>query len=78
LIESFLPTFANARLPTLIIINNSFTARIYHNLLVKPPQTEREHPTFVSFPLSPNPFSQKGRRGTGFKVPLPPWERDLG
>ncbi|MEM8641768.1 MAG: response regulator [Cyanobacteria bacterium P01_G01_bin.54] len=29
-------------------------------------------------PSSPSPFSQKGRRGAGFKVPLPAWERDLG
>jgi len=29
-------------------------------------------------PSSPSPFSQKGRRGDGFKVPLPLWERDLG
>jgi hypothetical protein len=35
-------------------------------------------PSFANLPSSPNPFSQNRRRGTGFKVPLPLWERDLG
>jgi hypothetical protein len=39
---------------------------------------KRVHPSFARLPSSPSPFSQNGRRGAGFKVPLPPWERDLG
>jgi hypothetical protein len=40
----------------------------------------RSPPEYLNykFAISPNPFSQKERRGNGFKVPLPFWERDLG
>jgi hypothetical protein len=41
-------------------------------------QVDGVHPSFANLPSSPNPFSQNRRRGTGFKVPLPLWERDLG
>jgi hypothetical protein len=36
------------------------------------------HISFARLPSSPSPFSQFGRRGAGFKVPLLLWERDLG
>jgi len=33
---------------------------------------------FCKLALIRLPFSQNGRRGAGFKVTLPLWERDLG
>ena len=34
--------------------------------------------SYVLRTASNGPTSQNGRRGAGFKVPLPLWERDLG